>query len=503
MRYLSLRSRLLIAVGAITLLALSVADVTVYTSLKSYLYTQVDTTLQISHIAVESATNEAGSDGEGASSAAGSSTSSNTSPSNSSAFCQVGRESAPGMFIEVRNAANHVVKGEECPAFFPGEKSYSPLLPQRISGFRTTATVPHEAVVYFTVTSTTRGGPNFRVRASRLTGGGVLIVADPIASVASTLRRLLVLELAVTGGALVGAVLLGLWLVRVGLRPLRDVVRTADSIAEGGLMSRVPNVNTRTEVGHLSNALNVMLERIETSFGELQDSENRLRQFVADASHELKTPIAAVSAYAQLFQRGAATKSQDLERVMSGIERETQRMGQLVEDLLLIARFDEDHVLELHEVEMVGLAAEAVETARIVGPAWPIAFIASEPIEVLGDRLSLRQVIDNLLANVRAHTPSGTTATVRVRRENGDAVLEVADDGPGFNADQSRDIFERFFRTDASRSRETGGAGLGLAIVATIVRAHGGSTTGEPRESGGALFRVRLPALDATPPGDD
>jgi len=268
-------------------------------------------------------------------------------------------------------------------------------------------------------------------------------------------------------------------------------------------MSRVPNVNTRTEVGHLSNALNVMLERIETSFGELQESENRLRQFVADASHELKTPIAAVSAYAQLFQRGAATKSQDLERVMSGIERETQRMGQLVEDLLLIARFDEDHVLELHEVEMVGLAAEAVETARIVGPAWPITFIASEPIEVLGDRLSLRQVIDNLLANVRAHTPSGTTATVRVRRENGDAVLEVADDGPGFNADQSRDIFERFFRTDASRSRETGGAGLGLAIVATIVRAHGGSTTGEPRESGGALFRVRLPALDATPPGDD
>jgi two-component system OmpR family sensor kinase len=506
MRYLSLRSRLLIAVGAITLLALTAADVAVYTSLKSYLYTQVDSTLQISHIAVESATNEGTtetSDGENTTSPQGTSTSTNTSPSNSSEFCQVGRESAPGMFIEVRNTTNHVVSGEECPAFFPGEKSYSPLLPNLISGFETSSVNPREPVVYFTVGSSTRGGPNFRVRASKLTNGGVLIVADPIASVASTLRKLLALEFTITGLALVGAILLALWLVRVGLRPLRDVVRTADSISEGGLMSRVPNVNTRTEVGHVSNALNVMLERIEMSFGELQDSENRLRQFVADASHELKTPIAAVSAYAQLFQRGAATRGKDLERVMNGIERETQRMARLVEDLLLIARFDEEQSLELHEVEMVGLAAEAVETARLVGASWPITFIASEPIEVLGDRIALRQVIDNLLANVRAHTPPGTMATVRVMREASSAVVEVADDGPGFSVEQSREIFERFFRTDASRSRETGGAGLGLAIVATIVRAHGGSTTGEPRPTGGAIFRVSIPALDENATSDD
>jgi two-component system OmpR family sensor kinase len=199
----------------------------------------------------------------------------------------------------------------------------------------------------------------------------VLILADPV-SYLEHARQLLLLELLVTGGALLGAVLLGLWLVRVGLRPLRDVVRTAEAISDGDLMHRVPNANTRTEVGHVATALNVMLERIQETVRDLQTSENRLRQFVSDASHELRTPIAAVSAYAQLFKQGASQREEDMPRVMDGIERETGRMARLVEDLLLLARFDEHQTIAAEPVELVGLVAEAVETARTVGPAWPV-----------------------------------------------------------------------------------------------------------------------------------
>jgi len=488
---LSLRTRLLLAVGAVALVALALADIAVYTSLRSYLYNQVDSTLQVSHIPVERATTgSTGQDGFGSGPPPF-----GQAPGDSS-FCAIGRESAPGMFIEVRSANDEAVSGETCPAFTPGKVSYSPKLPGVITGFRLTAADVQEPVVYFTVPSTNAGGPAFRVRASRLQNGGILIVADPISSISSTLDQLLLVELLVTGGALIGAILLGLWLVRVGLRPLRDVVRTAESISAGDLMPRVPNANGRTEVGHVASALNVMLERIQTAFAELQFSENRLRRFVSDASHELRTPIAAVSAYSQLSKQATGQHEEDLPRLMNGIERETARMGRLVEDLLLLARLDEQHPFELEPVEIVGLAAEAVETARMVGPEWPISFVADEPVEVMGDRGSLRQVMDNLLANVRAHTPARTAARVAVGRVGGEAFLEVADQGPGITEAHAAAVFERFFRADPSRSRETGGAGLGLAIVATIVRTHGGRVSAEARPGQGALFRVVIPAVE-------
>ncbi|MGA3214938.1 MAG: HAMP domain-containing sensor histidine kinase [Acidimicrobiales bacterium] len=486
----SLRSRLLLAVGTVALLALALADVVVYTSLKSYLYNQVDETLQVSHIAVEqAATGPMGQQNPGSGPPPG-------GQPGASNFCAVGRESAPGMFIEVRNDTNQAVGGESCPAFVPGRKTYSPKLPTVITGFTLTSGDPDEPVVYFTVPSTVSGGPSFRVRASKLETGGILVVADPVGNISNTLDQLLVLELLVTLGALIGAILLGLWLVGVGLRPLRDVVRTAEAISAGDLVHRVPNANSRTEVGHVASALNVMLERIQSAFADLQLSESRLRRFVSDASHELRTPIAAVSAYAQLFKQGAGQHEEDLPRVMDGIERETARMGRLVEDLLLLARLDEQHPFDLEPVELVGLAAEAVETARTVGPTWPISFVAGEPVEVMGDWGSLRQVVDNLLANVRAHTPAGTAATVTVRREGSKASVEVADEGPGITAQQAALVFERFFRADTSRSRETGGAGLGLAIVATIVRTHGGEVTALSRPGQGALFQVVLPAVE-------
>jgi two-component system OmpR family sensor kinase len=489
---LSLRTRLLVAVGAITLFALVAADVAIYASLNSYLYRQVDSTLQLSHMTVEAAADGDSDDVP----------TPNQVPPGTSEFCAVGRESAPGMFIEVRSADNKAQKGRVCPAYEPGQKSYSPALPPVISGFMKTSEDPHEPLTYFTVDSTKSGGPAFRVRASKLTGGGTLIVAEPLDTVTSTLDRLLMLEIAVTGGALVVAVALGLWLVRVGLRPLRDVVRTADSISGGNEMDRVPGANDSTEVGHVAAALNVMLERIESSFATLQQSENRLRRFVSDASHELRTPISAISAYTQLFRRGASEHAEDLPRVMSGIEREAGRMSRLVEDLLLLARFDEHHAIDVDPVELVGLVAEAIETARMVGPDWPITLRAEGPVEVLGDWSTLRQVIDNLFANVRAHTPSGTPTHVRVRRSGEEAVIEVADEGPGIDQELIESMFERFVRADPSRSRATGGAGLGLAIASAIMRAHGGSIEARRGSRGGVSFELRLPAL-ASHAGDD
>jgi two-component system OmpR family sensor kinase len=254
-------------------------------------------------------------------------------------------------------------------------------------------------------------------------------------------------------------------------------------------------------VGRLARALNAMLERIQDAFKqrdrtetELRRSEERLRRFVADASHELRTPLTAVSAYAELFDRGARAQPEDLARVMAGIRAETARMGLLVEDLLLLARLDEGRPLERRPVELVRVAAEAVDAAQTVDSSWPAQVVANEPVDVVGDSARLRQVIDNLLANVRAHTPAGTRTTVQVARDASDAVVEVSDDGPGLSAEQAEKAFERFYRAEVSRSRQYGGAGLGLSIVAAIVAAHGGTVGVSETSGGGATFTIRLPA---------
>jgi two-component system OmpR family sensor kinase len=512
---ISLRARLLLAVSAITLVALSLADVFVFSSIRSYLYNQVDVTLETSHRAVEAmAANPGGAMGQGSffvpsgHPPGGGGNGPPGGPSGSpgqggSAFCAVGRESAPGMFIEVLSSKGNVVTGtagrEECPSFQPGSASYSPKLPTVITGFSRDPLSRGELTSYFTVGSSSAGGPAFRVRASELIGRETLVVATPISNITATLSRLVVVEIVVTAGALLAAALLGAWLVRVGLRPLRDVERTAEAISGGDLMHRAPNANPRTEVGHLATAFNVMLGRIEGLFSDVRASESRLRRFVGDASHELRTPIAAVSAYAQLFREGAASRPEDLERAMSGIERESARMARLVEDLLALARLDERNLVEAEPVELVGLVVDASGTAIMVGPGWPVNIVADDAVEVLGDAGALRRVVDNLLSNVRAHTPEGTATTVTVGRTGGEAFIEIADNGPGITEEQARLVFERFVRLDPSRSRQTGGAGLGLAIVASIVDAHGGHVAAAPRAGGGAVFRVTIPALEFDP----
>jgi two-component system OmpR family sensor kinase len=304
------------------------------------------------------------------------------------------------------------------------------------------------------------------------------------------LHRLFLIELFVSLAVLAAIVALGLWIVRLGLRPLTAIERTADQIAGGDLSHRVERAETHTEVGRLGLVLNSMLDRIE-------ESDRRLRRFVADASHELRTPLAAVRAYAELFERGADKRPDDLARAMSGISRESERMSELVDDLLLLARLDEGQPLERQPVELAELAAEAVETARAVDPAHPID-LETQEARVLGDRARLRRVMDNLLGNVRSHTPAGTPAHVRVTALDGSAVIEVADEGPGLPPGEAENLFRRFYRADASRSRDSGGVGLGLSIVAAIAQAHEGSVGASNGPTGGAVFRITLPLLKTT-----
>jgi two-component system, OmpR family, sensor kinase len=505
----SLRARILLATAVVALVALVVADFATYAELRSFLYGQVDDSLEMTHIAVENSISGGGtgeSAEEGGESPSPPGAPSPYCPSFDGMDVDTGGLS-PGTVIEVRSPSGHPLY--RCGLAVLGSKTVAyPVLPGRITGFAANAADFDELTVYFSSPATS-GPSSFRVRASVLRSGPAvgdqLIVAVPLASTAGTLHRLLLLEATVTGAALVGALLLGWWLVRVSLAPLRRVEHTAGAITEGQFTERVPGDQARTEVGRLSRALNVMLERIEGAFAqrdrteaELRASEERMRRFVADASHELRTPLAAVTAYAELFDQGAARRPHDLERVLSGIREESARMGHLVEDLVLLARLDEGRPLQLEPVDLVELAGAAATTARAVGPEWPVRIQARQPVEVLGDRLRLRQVLDNLLANVRTHCPEGTTATITITSSGDRAQLQVADDGPGLGEEEATRIFERFHRSDPSRSRHHGGAGLGLAIVAAIVRAHGGTVGASPAVPGGAVFTISLPRLEDT-----
>ena len=221
-----------------------------------------------------------------------------------------------------------------------------------------------------------------------------------------------------------------------------------------------------------------------------------MRRFVADASHELRTPLAAVRAYAELFSRGAATRPDDLERSMQGVKRESERMSALVDELTLLAHLDEGQPLAREEVDLESVVAESVETARALDPERPIA-LTTEPAVVDGDRTRLRQLVDNLLANARAHTPPATPVEVRLERPARTAVLRVSDSGPGIDADELPHVFERFYRADVSRSRASGGAGLGLSIVAALAEAHGGSAAVSSEPGKGATFTITLPRARA------
>ena len=330
-----------------------------------------------------------------------------------------------------------------------------------------------------------------------------LVVGVPLKDVQDTLSRLVWIELAVGGGVLAAMALLALWLVRLGLRPLTRIEDTAGAIAAGDLSRRVEDESPRTEVGRLGRALNAMLGRIEAAFAERQAAEARLRQFLADASHELQTPLTSVRGYAELFRRGAAERPADLANAMQRIESEATRMSLLVDDMLLLARLDQGRPMEREPVDLAAVARDQVADARAVEPGRPIDLETEDEVLVVGDEMRLRQVVANLLGNARVHTPPLTPVTVRARADGAEAVLEVTDHGPGIPPEHLERIFERFFRADPSRARASGGNGLGLSIVSAIVSAHDGRVEVESQPGHGATFRLVLPRSGPAGPGPD
>ena len=334
----------------------------------------------------------------------------------------------------------------------------------------------------------------YRVVATRLNPSELAVVAVPLADAYETLNRLVLVEGLVIVGILLVLAAVAWIVVRNSLLPLDRIGHTAGRIAGGDLSHRVEATDERTEVGRVGVALNKMLDRLEDAFAERQASEDRLRQFIADASHELRTPLASIRGYAELHRMGAARSDEDVEKAMRRIEDEAARMGVLVEDLLTLARLDEVADAPHSDVDLAHLAEDAVQDARATAPDRAIDVHADGAAVVLGDAHQLRQVLGNLIRNALVHTPAGSSIDVTVGRGDGEVRLEVRDHGPGLPTDDPDALFERFWRAEGGRERGKSGAGLGLAIVAAIVAAHGGRVSAANADGGGAAFGVVIPA---------
>ncbi|GAB3442808.1 HAMP domain-containing sensor histidine kinase [Phycicoccus ginsengisoli] len=349
------------------------------------------------------------------------------------------------------------------------------------------------------------GNGEWRARAGKLRGNSAtFIVAVPLTSVSHTVRRLILVELLIGLGVLVAMGCVGWYAVNRAFRPLRQIEDTAAAIAGGDLTRRVPTRTAKDEVTSLSRSLNVMLAQIEQSFSAREASEEKMRQFVADASHELRTPLAAVRGYAELYRQGAVREPEDVASAMSRIEGEASRMSGLVEDLLVLARLDDQRPLAIGPVDLTVVAADAAQDARAIDPGRRIEVVGLEgplgPTAAQGDDAKLRQVVANLLSNALNHTPAGTPIEVAVgaRSRDGMAVVEVRDHGPGIDPAKARRVFERFYRADPSRARTRGGGnGLGLAIAAAIVAAHRGRIGVAQTPGGGATFVMELPTANS------
>lgn len=304
--------------------------------------------------------------------------------------------------------------------------------------------------------------------------GTTLVFGLPLDNVDASVERLMVVELVAIGGVLLVLAVITWWVLRLGVRPIRRMTESATTIAGGDLSARVPDAPAGTEAAELGDALNVMLERIEAAFAHQAASEERLRRFVADASHELRTPVTTVRGYAELYRMGGLDDRAKLEAAMARTEAESVRMGRLVDDMLTLARLDRGTSPAPEDVRLDTVVADAAADVRVVHPDHPVT-VALEPAVVRGSRDQLHQIVANLLTNAAVHTPAGTAVRAEVSRTLQGVRLVVSDDGPGMDDETAAHAFERFYRADPSRSRASGGSGLGLSIVAAIVAAHGGT----------------------------
>jgi two-component system OmpR family sensor kinase len=326
------------------------------------------------------------------------------------------------------------------------------------------------------------------------TGLGSVVVANSLADVDRTLQRLGFFFLILGLIALIAVGLVSRRIIAISLKPLEQVEETAEAIAGGDLSARLPAAKPDTEVGRLTTALNTMLARIEESFEARVNSESKLRRFVADASHELRTPLTAIRGFAELHRQGAVVGEVNTKELVGRIEKESIRMSTLVEDLLLLARLDQSREMTQEPVDLNTLLTEAVASAKAAGPNHLIELsLPSAEVFVLGDPQRIHQVVANLLANARTHTPDDSQIKVALDQGVAETIISVSDNGPGLSEDDQERIFERFFRADPSRARTSGeGSGLGLSIVDAVMQAHGGYVSVQSKLGDGATFKLHF-----------
>ncbi len=477
---MTLRLRLLLVLVGIVAAGLIVADVVTYTSLRSYLFSQVDQQLQNAPQPVEHALNLCARE---------------TLFPGSGSQCSLPASDLGGIpqgtFGQLRDANGTVIYEGFFSYLESSTQPAKPVLPSSPP----ISSSPSQNPTLFGVSSSGADPASYRAIATQAPDGSgdIVIVAVPLAGQDQTLGRLSLIEILVTLAVLAALGGLAWWIVRRGLRPLDEMATTAGAIAAGDLSQRVTDVDPRTEVGKLGTALNTMLSEIEQAFAARTASEERLRRFLADASHELRTPLTSIQGYAELFDRGSRDRPEDLATSMRHIREDANRMSVLVEDLLLLARLDRQRPLARDQVDLAEIAAAAVDAARVAAPERTISLDSPVAASVTGDADRLRQVVDNLLGNAIRHTPPGTPIDVRLHAEPSSVGVEVTDHGPGIPAEEREAIFEPFHRADPSRARSSGGVGLGLAIVSAIARAHGGRVGVVSNGVGGATFWVQIP----------
>lgn len=333
----------------------------------------------------------------------------------------------------------------------------------------------------------------------------LMVAAIPLVEVHAVQQHLIFVMVTTITVVLAAGITIAWWVTRSGLRPVTNMINAAVAVADGDLDRRLPARSQRTEIGQLATALNIMVSKLVDAITQRDAQQMRLRRFVADASHELRTPLAAISGYAELYESGGAPPGPALDRAMGRISGESHRMAALVDDLLLLARLDQEKNPARRRLDLRQLTYDAVDDARASDSERQLTVHSTAPLIVEANDARLRQVIGNLLANVRNHTPPGTLVHVTAEEHDGQALLSVSDNGPGITQEHLHRIFDRFYRPDDSRSRDTGGTGLGLSIVKSIVESHNGTVDVESRVesdgTSGTTVRIRLPLaspMDAT-----
>jgi two-component system, OmpR family, sensor kinase len=468
---LSLRGRLLIGVISLVVVGLLISDVATYALLQSSLISRIDSQLISGH---NEAVGALGGSGRG--------------PAQPSQF-------PTGTVVELLGLDGSVVEAKVTTTIGATTPSARPVLPKTLANAgMDTAAAP------ITVEGT-NGVAQFRMTdwPENSFGGQFVVLAIPLTPVLSTLSQLLQLEALIGVGVVAATALLALLIIQLGLRPLQRMGGVAADIAAGDLSRRVEPATTTTEIGRLGLALNGMLSQIEAAFAERTQSNQRLRRFIADASHELRTPLTSIRGYSEMLRRGAAESPTDADLARRRIEEESVRMSVLVDDMLLIARLDQGRPLDKKPVNLQAIAGDAAADARAVAPQREITLSANGPVVVEGDDTRLRQVVGNLVRNALVHTPQQTAIEIAVSTVDGVGRISVADHGPGLSSEEMVRIFEPFYRADPSRSRDSGGAGLGLSIVNAVVSAHGGQVHVKETSGGGVTFEVELPlATSAT-----